>query len=160
MFDRVREHTGIPCPITNGELIYTGHDLYTLDGPGHYESSVDPKVKFELWPRGDRHYYLVGSNRSFQRNSQTWEEYFTEFGHLFPLGTSRDQVDLFVQKLKREQRRRNEEYQRKVKSGEIVPGPFATKVMPTLVKSEIVKVQPMSPPRGTLNYLNYTYKQT
>ena len=164
------------CPITGGELIYDGYEYGVMDGDSYYHSKLDPSLK---WEKNMRSFYweLLGSEETWKSNKEIivsrryfkienngkWQEYFAKIScqgtRLFPIGTPASEVDNILQQDIELRRQRDEEYQRKVESGEIDPLAFPTVTAlgkPSFISKDLVKVQPMAPPSGKLIYLDYT----
>jgi len=174
--DLVGKPSGIKCPITGGDLIYDGYQQGVMDGDSYYHSASNPNLK---WEKNARSFYykLVNEEEERWMNSRDitesrryfridengeWQEYFAKIStpttRLFPVGTSAIEVDRVLQLDIEEKKQRDDEYKRKVESGEINPLAFPVsrvKYDATTTAANLVEVKPMSPPHEILLYLDY-----
>lgn len=167
------------CPITGQKMLNYGSDMHTMDGPSTIKTE-DGKRSYDMWPRSwgitlyasnntsrgfiwipslkEQHWERAAHNfNPLWKDIPEWKEFVEVAGkHMFlddPLFEDRkkraevaDQVDRHLRQL---------DYDRRVASGEITPGPFMTKVLFQTMKIEDVKVCPMSAPSNMLFYLDY-----
>jgi hypothetical protein len=186
--ERVGKPSGIKCPITGSDLIYDGYESDKMDGDSYYHSESDPELKweknarspyFELVHKESRWGASSGeaeARRYFKLDDKNeWVEYFAVHSvdriRMFEVGTSLIDVDNILQLDIAAKKLREEEYARKVASGEINLWMFPTvrNIKPTTIakkngddkttvwNKDKVIVSQMPPPQGTLFYLDFKY---
>ena len=170
---------GYPCPITGRPLYNHDHDMDIYDGPSTIKTD-DGKRVYEKWPR-DWGYtlYPVGNTRKGfmwipSLDEEHWERAAWNFNPLWKgipewkefievCGKKLFLDDLFFEDRKKrievsyetERHLRQLDYDRRVASGEITPGPFIKRVVFQTAKIEDVKVCPFPAPSGLLFYMDY-----
>jgi hypothetical protein len=178
--DSIGKPSGYTCPITGSPLIYDGYEYGTMDGDSYYHSEADPSLK---WERNMRSFYfelvhpeerwmssreIVEARRYFKREENgEWQEYFAKVStpsyRMFPVGTSMIDVDKILQLDIEAKKQRDEEYRRKVESGEIDPLAFPTlpvKSDAMTIASELVAVKPMTAPQGVIHYIDFKVNES
>lgn len=178
--DSIGKPSGIKCPITGSELIYDGYEYGTMDGDSYYHSASDPTLK---WEKNMRSFYfelkhpeeqwmssrqIIEARRYFKiEENGEWQEYFAKIStpstRMFPVGTSMIDVDRILQLDIEAKKQRDEEYMRKVESGEIDPLAFpivSVKNDARTIASELVEVKPMGEPQGVLLYMDFKVERS
>jgi hypothetical protein len=170
----------IKCPITGSDLIYDGYEYEVRDGDSYYHSEADSSLK---WEKNMRSFYyelvhpeerwmssreIIEARRYFKiEENGEWQEYFAKIStpatRLFPVGTSMIDVDRILQLDIEDKKQRDEEYKRKVASGEIDPLAFPTitaKIDAKTIAYDLAEVKPMPEPLGVLLYMDFKIKES
>jgi len=159
MFNKkVRENTGLKCPITGSNLIYTGDEsAFIMHGDSFYEAESDSKIQYSK-NTSSVFYNLRGTDRWFRFKDHNWTEYFevqtVDFISMFPIGTSQSEIDEIIEKRKIGRDERINLYNKRVASGEITAGPVLTQISANSINVDEVTISPMDLPKMELNYFN------
>jgi len=161
--EKLPRDMGFLCPITGSRLMYTGHEEHVMDGLSFYAAESDPKaIRYSRHPFAYNLFYTLSSGefeRIFRLNDdRTWTEMIYVFGKLlFPIDTPNDVIAKELREYEEKEAARLAEYERKVASGEITPGPKLQRVVAQTNGLDLVKVKPISPPNCILNFIDFKY---
>ena len=159
------EESQLYCPITGGRLICVGQERGVMDGSNLWVA-VDYEGKELLkWETGSRWISYIYDNPTYgyykwYPDEKEWRKQVRcEDGWTYvdEPKTPEEQVALDKRNsdYREEQKKRDEEYQRKLASGEIkVLFPIFTKVFAKTMDLNITEVKPMNGPSGQLFYLD------
>lgn len=172
------------CPLTGEKLYNYGSDMHTMDGPCTIKTENGKQV-YEKWPRdwGVTLYPANTTRRGFlwipSLNEEYWDRAAWNFNPLWKdIPEWKEFVEVagkhlflddpfFDDRKKRveiayeaDKHLRQLEYDRKVASGEITPGPFMKRVVFQTTKIEDVKICPLPAPNGLLFYMDYKINET
>lgn len=160
--------SGLTCPITGGRLMSIGYESHVMDPDSFYQSENDPTLYFACHPFSRTVYRLIErpsmmdkAIRYFVLNEDSsWTEHVRiKSGKLVPIDTPKEEIEAADREYEEDRERRKREYEERVARGEITEFfPIMKPVYAKTVSIGEVKVQPMSPPSGILNYLDVQFQ--
>jgi len=153
--------TDLKCPLTGGRIIRLGGDPNVRDGDLHYIVEGHEDVR---WTTGSRWFFDIYRGRGYFKwyaEEKEWREQVKICdGSKYVDKPKTPEEEIAVQKIiddyEEDKRKRKEEYDRKVASGEINPN--ENRFYATTISLDKVEVRPMSPPTGLLSYMDFKYK--
>jgi len=149
------------CPKTGGRLIFLGGDPNVRDGDLHYIVEGHENVRWSTGSRWFHDIYRGHGNWKWYAEEKEWREQIKICdGWKYVDKPKTPEEEIAVQKIiddyEEDKRKRKEEYDRKVASGEINPN--ENRFYATTISLDKVEVRPMSPPTGLLSYMDFKYK--
>jgi hypothetical protein len=152
--------TALKCPLTGGRIIRLGGDSMVRDGDLHYIVEGHENVR---WTTGSRWFFDIyrgHGNWKWYAEEKEWREQIKICdGSKYVDKPKTPEEETAVQKIvddyEEDKRKRKEEYDRKVASGEIKPDNFIKRYYAKTIDLDKVEVRPMSPPTGLLSYMDF-----
>jgi hypothetical protein len=161
-FEKNEIETNLLCPITGERLIWIGSDVHVMDPDSFYKPTNTPNIIYARHPFSYNLFRLVENSynhcqpgkKFFRLNEDnSWTEMILikEIDKLVEIDTNQEEIDKLISKILEEKRKKKEDYDEKVRNGQITPITIdIKKVEAQQIGLDLVEVKPLSPPSSII----------